>query len=301
MTRKECLEQAMECVLQDRARQYGTPEDNFGRIARLWTDYTGCALDGIDVAMMMALLKVARIRSNKDYSDGYIDLAGYAACGAELAGAQKAREDATRRWSAEYKKLRAEAEGDAKAEDCEEPEFKQGDAVELRDKARNKWMPCVYLRKAVDPGYSIVQSSDCGELLVSSFYLRKAEANHPENPDSSTEVKPRFKHGDKVQCRVTLPSVSDRIWVDGDYVRYEKGRSRPHVVFTRAALELVSDEDIRPALKAEGCEELVQHDAPQTPQELYQHIVDCNPATFGRPRTPTGEELAEMAEEDAHE
>lgn len=67
----------------------------------------------------------------------------------------------------------------------EEPEFKQGDAVELWDKARDKWMPCVYLRKAVDPGYSIVQSSDCRELLVSSFYLRKAEANHPENPDSS--------------------------------------------------------------------------------------------------------------------
>lgn len=71
--------------------------------------------------------------------------------------------------------------------------------------------------------------------------------------------------------------------------------------------------------KAEGCEELVQdepsevervfgtlkkrpapeYDAPQTPQELYQHIVDCNPATYGRPRKPTGEELAEMAEEDA--
>ena len=54
------------------------------------------------------------------------------------------------------------------------------------------------------------------------------------------------------------------------------------------------------ALRAEGCEALVEHDAPQTPQELYQHIVDCNPATFGRPRKPTGEELAEMAEEETN-
>ena len=50
--------------------------------------------------------------------------------------------------------------------------------------------------------------------------------------------------------------------------------------------------------KAEGCEELVQ-DAPRTREELLDRIVDCNPSVF-KPRTPTGEELAEMAEENAH-
>lgn len=38
-----------------------------------------------DVAMMMALLKVARIRSGKGTLDCYVDLAGYAACAGELA------------------------------------------------------------------------------------------------------------------------------------------------------------------------------------------------------------------------
>lgn len=52
--------------------------------------------------------------------------------------------------------------------------------------------------------------------------------------------------------------------------------------------------------KAEGCEALVEKDAPQTTRELYDRIIANNPATF-KARKPTGEELAEMAEEDAHE
>ena len=37
-----------------------------------------------DVAMMMALLKVARIKSGGGTVDSFVDLAGYAACGGEL-------------------------------------------------------------------------------------------------------------------------------------------------------------------------------------------------------------------------
>lgn len=35
--------------------------------------------------MMMALLKVARIRSGTGTEDSFVDLAGYAACGGEIA------------------------------------------------------------------------------------------------------------------------------------------------------------------------------------------------------------------------
>lgn len=226
MTRRECLDKAAECVLHDRASQYGGPENNFGRIAKLWSTYTGTVLDGIDVAMMMALLKVARIRNNKGYEDGYIDLAGYAACGAELAGAQKAREDATRRWGAEYKKLRAEAEGDAKAEGCEEPEFKPGDHLILTYPNGDE-RSCVYVGESLgETAFCLVRYDD----------------------DGTTDDVPV----DELRC---VPK------------------------------------------RAEGCEELVQKDAPQTPQELYKRIVANNPATF-KARTPTGEELAEMAKEE---
>lgn len=66
-----------------------------------------------------------------------------------------------------------------------------------------------------------------------------------------------------------------------------------------AAAVIVMREGVEPAPKAEGCEALVEKDAPQTPQELYDRILSCNPAIYGRARKPTGEELAEMAEEDA--
>jgi hypothetical protein len=180
----------------------------------------------------------------------------------------------------------------------EEPEFKPGDAVDWNSIASDG-LPAVYLREFGDFGHCVVRLPDGRERIVSKADLRRPETNHPDFPDGSTEAKPKFKHGDRVQYRVELPSVSDSLWVDGEYVRYEKGRSRPHVVYTSAsaALELVSDEDIRPAPKAEGCEALVEKDAPQTPQELYKRIVANNPATF-KARTPTGEELAEMAEEE---
>ena len=85
MTRKECLDKAAECVLKDRQNQYGGVEDNFRTIANFWSVYVGKKLSPADVAAMMALLKIARARSNPGHGDSWIDLAGYAACGAECA------------------------------------------------------------------------------------------------------------------------------------------------------------------------------------------------------------------------
>ena len=158
MTRKECLDAAAGCVLQDRNASYGGPEDSFGVIANFWSVYLGRKVYPHDVAMMMALLKIARIKGNHGYADGYIDLAGYAACGAECAMPDR-----------------------PKAEGCEE----------------------------------LVQDGGLAE-----------------------------------EC--------------------------------------------------EGCLYRLEADAPQTKEELYERIVGCNPATYGTPHKPTGEELAEMAEENAH-
>lgn len=85
MIRTNILKQAEDCVSGQRDQQYGAPEDNFAVIADLWTAYKGIQFTRLDVAMMMALLKVARIRSGPDQPDSYVDLAGYAACAAEVA------------------------------------------------------------------------------------------------------------------------------------------------------------------------------------------------------------------------
>lgn len=85
MTRRECLETAEHMVNGDREHDYGTPEDNFKTIAGLWSAYLGKEISSLDVAMMMALMKIARIKAGTK-PDSFVDLAGYAACGAEIAG-----------------------------------------------------------------------------------------------------------------------------------------------------------------------------------------------------------------------
>lgn len=86
--RQEILDKAKECVCGQRQQDYGNPEDNFALIADLWTTYINkddLYFTSKDVAMMMALLKVARIRTGKGTRDSYVDLAGYAACAGEIA------------------------------------------------------------------------------------------------------------------------------------------------------------------------------------------------------------------------
>ena len=86
MKREEVLKQAEICVCGKRQQDYGNPEDNFGLIADLWNAYSGQKYTAVDVAMMMALLKMARIKTGTGTDDSFVDLAGYAACAGEIAG-----------------------------------------------------------------------------------------------------------------------------------------------------------------------------------------------------------------------
>lgn len=89
MDRAEILNTASEYVTKDRDEAYGTPENNFRKIAGFWNEYLSdrleCGITSEDVAIMMCLLKIARIASGQTKDDNYIDLAGYAACAGELA------------------------------------------------------------------------------------------------------------------------------------------------------------------------------------------------------------------------
>lgn len=85
MTRAGCLQTAEQIVTKDRNSQYGEPEDCFALIGKLWTGYTGVRIGPADVAAMMILMKVARIRAFDKKEDSWVDIAGYAACGVECA------------------------------------------------------------------------------------------------------------------------------------------------------------------------------------------------------------------------
>lgn len=91
-TRSDVLALAKAVVTGDRAQTYGEAEDNFGIIAELWRPYLrgrgfdAAKLNSTDVAMMMILLKTARVSTGAYNLDNFVDIAGYAACGGECGG-----------------------------------------------------------------------------------------------------------------------------------------------------------------------------------------------------------------------
>ena len=84
MTRKELLQEAEAIVCRDREGQYGSPVDNFGLIADMWSAYLEREISPIDVACMMCMLKIARIKTGRYRADNWTDAIGYMACGGEI-------------------------------------------------------------------------------------------------------------------------------------------------------------------------------------------------------------------------
>jgi hypothetical protein len=82
--RSSVLNEANNIVNGARNKAYGSAEDNFQNIANLWNGYLEkVTLTPVDVANMMALMKIARLKHSPDHRDSWVDIAGYAACGAE--------------------------------------------------------------------------------------------------------------------------------------------------------------------------------------------------------------------------
>tara|TARA_R110000824_G_scaffold318826_1_gene505967 strand:+ start:1261 stop:1701 length:441 start_codon:yes stop_codon:yes gene_type:complete len=90
VTRGYVLDTAKNYVTKDRAADHGNMEDNFTNIAEYWSLHLDTPVYSDDVAVMMTLLKLARIKSNNEHCDNWVDGAGYLACGAELV-AKKAK------------------------------------------------------------------------------------------------------------------------------------------------------------------------------------------------------------------
>ncbi len=81
---KEFLSEASRLVGVDREKDYGDKVDNHNNIARLWSAYLDVKVEAHDVAIMMALLKMARTKLGKVSKDTYIDMAAYSAIAGEI-------------------------------------------------------------------------------------------------------------------------------------------------------------------------------------------------------------------------
>lgn len=83
--RASLLAGAEAAVNGDRDNQYGDPRQDFQRTAWMWGAYLDVEIAPHDVAAMMGLLKISRIRWSPGKQDSWMDLAGYAACGWDCA------------------------------------------------------------------------------------------------------------------------------------------------------------------------------------------------------------------------
>lgn len=70
-------------IIQDRGMSYGHPSDNMERTARLWSAYLEMPVEAHQVAVCMALVKIARSMETAKV-DNNIDGAAYLAIAGQL-------------------------------------------------------------------------------------------------------------------------------------------------------------------------------------------------------------------------
>lgn len=85
MKRTEILDAAKEIITKDRHDTHGEAEDSFAQIAGAWSWYLSRPVTAFDVAQMMVLFKVARMKHNPLHQDSAVDACGYAALAGEIA------------------------------------------------------------------------------------------------------------------------------------------------------------------------------------------------------------------------
>lgn len=84
MNKKDALQRALTTV-EERGENYGDVRENHERIADLWAVVFGWPVKPEQVALAMTCVKIARLIETLDHEDSWVDIAGYGACGAEIA------------------------------------------------------------------------------------------------------------------------------------------------------------------------------------------------------------------------
>lgn len=83
MEAHELFSEAQKLLKQDRQDTYGDASVNYTRIGLIWSALTGLPIEGKDVALMMAALKIYRASINPEHKDSFIDAVAYIAIAAQ--------------------------------------------------------------------------------------------------------------------------------------------------------------------------------------------------------------------------
>lgn len=84
MKRDEILRVVEQIICNDRQDVHGNPENTFELIATYWQTYLRTHITDADVAVLMALFKIARLQTNPQHRDNILDGIGYLAIAGEL-------------------------------------------------------------------------------------------------------------------------------------------------------------------------------------------------------------------------
>lgn len=96
--KKSFSDRAKQIVTEDRQTVYGHPYVDFTRIAGMWNAYLGVhetsmkSIEPEDVALMMTMVKMSRLRNTPTHEDSVVDIHGYANCYEMILDARKNEE-----------------------------------------------------------------------------------------------------------------------------------------------------------------------------------------------------------------
>ena len=88
MEAREVLEGAIALIHGQRAKDYGDAQASFQGMADLANPIikkSDGKLTASDMALVMIQVKIARLQESPDHEDSWVDIAGYAALGAQIA------------------------------------------------------------------------------------------------------------------------------------------------------------------------------------------------------------------------
>ena len=83
--RSQILSRASDIINGNREDTYGTPQQNFACVAKIWSAILGIEISPAQVCLCMVGVKLGRAATGKiDHEDNYTDMAGFAGLGAEV-------------------------------------------------------------------------------------------------------------------------------------------------------------------------------------------------------------------------
>lgn len=86
--RSRLLVDAELAISGDRQRDYGPVLPGFERIAAMWSAILGIEVTAEQYAMCQVATKLGRLAESPNHRDSWLDVAGYAALGAEVAATE---------------------------------------------------------------------------------------------------------------------------------------------------------------------------------------------------------------------